>query len=86
MKLMKKKNFYTNQLQIKKSLRTKIYEFLKDEIKKEGIKKKSDEELSNIFNSEFDVLLIFEDEKLIFPSSKPLINLNFLTKGFARSE
>ena len=54
MKLMKKKNFYTNQLQIKKSLRTKIYEFLKDEIKKEGIKKKSDEELSNIFNSEFN--------------------------------
>ena len=51
---MKKKNFYTNQLQIKKSLRTKIYEFLKDEIKKEGIKKKSDEELSNIFNSEFN--------------------------------
>ena len=46
---MKKKNFYTNQLQIKKSLRTKVYEFLK-----EGIKKKSDEELSNIFNSEFD--------------------------------
>ena len=44
MKLMKKKNFYTNQLQIKKSLRTKIYEFLKDEIKKEGIKKKTDEE------------------------------------------
>ena len=39
MNLMKKKNFYTNQLQIKKSLRTKIYEFLKDEIKKEGIKK-----------------------------------------------
>ena len=35
---------------IRKSLRTKIYEFLKDEIKKEGIKKKSDEELSNIFN------------------------------------
>ena len=54
MKLMKKKNFYTNQLQIKKSLRTKIYEFLKEEIKKEGIKKKSDEELSNIFNSESD--------------------------------
>ena len=51
---MKKKNFYTNQLQIKKSLRTKIYEFLKEEIKKEGIKKKSDEELSKIFNSEFD--------------------------------
>ena len=51
---MKKKNFYTNQLQIKKSLRTKIYEFLKDEIKKEGIKKKSDEELCNIFNSEFN--------------------------------
>ena len=51
---MKKKNFYTNQLQIKKSLRTKVYEFLKDEIKKEGIKKKSDEELSNIFNSEFN--------------------------------
>ena len=50
MKLMKKKNFYTNQLQIKKSLRTKIYEFLKEEIKKEGTKKKSDEELSNIFN------------------------------------
>ena len=55
MKLMKKKNFYSNQLQIKKSLRTKIYEFLKEEIKKEGIKKKSDEELSNIFNSEFNI-------------------------------
>ena len=41
-------------MQIKKSLRTKIYEFLKDEIKKEGIKKKSDEELSNIFNLEFN--------------------------------
>ena len=54
MNFMKKKNFYTNQLQIKKSLRTKVYEFLKDEIKKEGIKKKSDEELSNIFNSEFN--------------------------------
>ena len=54
MKLMKKRNLYTNQLQIKKSLRTKIYEFLKEEIKKEGIKKKSDEELSNIFNLEFD--------------------------------
>ena len=52
MKLMKKRNLYTNQLQIKKSLRTKIYEFLKEEIKKEGIKKKSDEELSNIFNLE----------------------------------
>ena len=50
MKLMKKRNLYTNQLQIKKSLRTKIYEFLKQEIGKEGIKKKSDEELSNIFN------------------------------------
>ena len=49
MKLMKKRNLYTNQLQIKKSLRTKIYEF-----QKEGIKKKSDEELSNIFNLEFD--------------------------------
>ena len=54
MKLMKKRNLYTNQLQIKKSLRTKIYEFLKEEIKKEGIKKKSDEELSNIFNLELD--------------------------------
>ena len=54
MKLMKKRNLYTNQLQIKKSLRTKIYEFLKEEIKKEGIKKKSDEELSNIFYLEFD--------------------------------
>ena len=54
MKLMKKRNLYTNQLQIKKSLRTKIYEFLKEEIKKEGIKKKSDEELSNLFNLEFD--------------------------------
>ena len=54
MKLMKKRNLYTNQLQIKKSLRTKIYEFLKEEIKKEGIKKKSDEELSNIFNLKFD--------------------------------
>lgn len=53
MKLMKKRNLYTNQLQIKKSLRTKIYEFLKEEIKKEGIKKKSDEELSNVFNLEF---------------------------------
>ena len=52
---MKKKNFYTNQLQIKKSLRTKIYEFLKEEIKKEGIKKKSDEELSNAFDSEFNI-------------------------------
>ena len=52
---MKKKHFYINQLQIKKSLRTKIYEFLKNEIKKEGIKKKSDEELSNIFNLEFDI-------------------------------
>ncbi len=52
---MKKKHFYINQLQIKKSLRTKIYEFLKKEIKKEGIKKKSDEELSNIFNLEFDI-------------------------------
>ena len=52
MKLIKKRNLYTNQLQIKKSLRTKIYEFLKEEIKKEGIKKKSDEELSNIFNLE----------------------------------
>lgn len=51
---MKKRNLYTNQLQIKKSLRTKIYEFLKEEIKKEGIKKKSDEELSNIFNLKFD--------------------------------
>ena len=54
MKLIKKRNLYTNQLQIKKSLRTKIYEFLKEEIKKEGIKKKSDEELSNIFNLKFD--------------------------------
>ena len=54
MKLMKKRNLYTNQLKIKKSLRTKIYEFLKEEIKKEGIKKKSDEELSNIFNLKFD--------------------------------
>ena len=34
---MKKKHFYINQLQIKKSLRTKIYEFLKNEIKKEKI-------------------------------------------------
>ena len=55
MKLMKKKNFYINQLKIKKSLRTKIYEFLKEEIKKEGIKKKSDEELSNSFDSEFNI-------------------------------
>ena len=51
---MKKKNPYINQLLIKKSLRTKIYEFLKQEIGKEGIKKKSDEELSNIFNLKFD--------------------------------
>lgn len=51
---MRKKNYFANQLQIKKSLRTEIYEFLKKEIKEEGIKKKSDEELSNIFNSKFD--------------------------------
>ena len=74
MKLMKKKNFYTNQLQIKKSLRTKIYEFLKEEIKKEGIKKKSDEELSNIFNSEFDTRISRKTiakyrEELNIPSS-----------------
>ena len=51
---MKKRNYFATQLQIKKSLRTEIYEFLKREIEKEGIKKKSDEELSNIFNLEFD--------------------------------
>ena len=51
---MRKKNYFANQLQIKKSLRTEIYEFLKEEIKKERIKKKSDEELSNLFNSKFD--------------------------------
>ena len=36
---MRKKNYFANQLQIKKSLRTEIYEFLKKEIKEEGIKK-----------------------------------------------
>ena len=51
---MRKKNYFANQLQIKKSLRTEIYEFLKKEIKEEGIKKKSDEELSKLFNSKFD--------------------------------
>ena len=71
---MKKKHFYINQLQIKKSLRTKIYEFLKKEIKKEGIKKKSDEELSNIFNLEFDIKISRKTiakyrEELNIPSS-----------------
>ena len=51
---MRKKNYFANQLQIKKSLRTEIYEFLKKEIKEEGIRKKSDEELSNLFNSKFE--------------------------------
>ena len=51
---MRKKNYFANQLQIKKSLRAEIYEFLKKEIKEEGIKKKSDEELSNLFNSKFN--------------------------------
>ena len=74
MKLMKKRNLYTNQLQIKKSLRTKIYEFLKEEIKKEGIKKKSDEELSNIFNLKFDTKISRKTiakyrEELKIPSS-----------------
>ena len=71
---MKKRNLYTNQLQIKKSLRTKIYEFLKEEIKKEGIKKKSDEELSNIFNLKFDTKISRKTiakyrEELNIPSS-----------------
>ena len=74
MKLIKKRNLYTNQLQIKKSLRTKIYEFLKEEIKKEGIKKKSDEELSNIFNLKFDTKISRKTiakyrEELNIPSS-----------------
>ena len=74
MKLMKKRNLYTNQLQIKKSLRTKIYEFLKEEIKKEGIKKKSNEELSNIFNLKFDTKISRKTiakyrEELNIPSS-----------------
>ena len=51
---MKKRNYFATQLKIKKSLRTEIYEFLKEEIEKEGIKKKSDEELSNLFNSMFN--------------------------------
>ena len=71
---MKKRNLYTNQLKIKKSLRTKIYEFLKEEIKKEGIKKKSDEELSNIFNLIFDTKISRKTiakyrEELNIPSS-----------------
>ena len=51
---MKKRNYFATQLKIKKSLRTEIYEFLKEEIEKEGIKKKSDEELSNLFNFMFN--------------------------------
>lgn len=49
-----KKNIFLTQLQIKKSIRTKIYEFLKKEIEREGVKKKSDEELANLFNSKFN--------------------------------
>tara|TARA_B100001057_G_scaffold401784_1_gene413386 strand:- start:245 stop:472 length:228 start_codon:yes stop_codon:yes gene_type:complete len=51
---MKKNNYFVNQLQIKKSLRTEIYEFLKKELREEGIKKKSDQELSNLFNLKFN--------------------------------
>ena len=51
---MKKRNYFATQLKIKKSLRTEIYEFLKKEIEKEGIKKKSDEELSILLNSMFN--------------------------------
>ena len=51
---MKKKTLLINQLKIKKSLRTEIYEFLKKEIETENENKKSDEELSDLFNTKFD--------------------------------
>ncbi len=51
---MIKKNLFINKLEINKSLRTRIYEFLKKEIAEEGLKKKSDKELADIFNSRFD--------------------------------
>tara|TARA_B100001094_G_scaffold70200_1_gene66688 strand:+ start:2323 stop:2550 length:228 start_codon:yes stop_codon:yes gene_type:complete len=51
---MKKKTLLINQLKIKKSLRTEIYEFLKKEIETENENKKSDEELSGLFNTKFD--------------------------------
>lgn len=51
---MKKKTLLINQLKIKKSIRTEIYEFLKKEIETENENKKSDEELSDLFNTKFD--------------------------------
>ena len=51
---MKKKTHLINQLKIKKSIRTEIYEFLKKEIETENENKKSDEELSSLFNTKFD--------------------------------
>ena len=51
---MKKKTLLINQLKIKKSIRTEIYEFLKKEIETENENKKSDEELSGLFNAKFD--------------------------------
>ena len=51
---MKKKTLLINQLKIKKSIRTEIYEFLKKEIETENENKKSDEELSGLFNTKFD--------------------------------
>jgi RNA polymerase sigma-54 factor len=51
---MKKKTLSINQLKIKKSIRTEIYEFLKKEIETENENKKSDEELSGLFNTKFD--------------------------------
>lgn len=51
---MKKKTLLINQLKIKKSIRTEIYEFLKKEIETESENKKSDEELSGLFNTKFD--------------------------------
>jgi len=40
----------------------------------------------SIINLDFEILFIFIELKSKFPSSKPLINLYFLTKGFALSE
>ena len=51
---MKKKILLINQLKIKKNIRTEIYEFLKKEIETENKNKKSDEELSGLFNTKFD--------------------------------
>ena len=49
------KNNYSHQIEIKKSRKTLILEFLNKELKEEGIKKNSDSMLAEIFHAKTNI-------------------------------